>query len=99
MPQYGESLFGSNATTMSSKRCLAETDTIRLCVNIWEDSEFSFLRIFHSYPIEKFLLNAGLNSGTYDTLDELKQYALGHGTSYYVIPRFKFIWQSYRIPD
>ena len=99
MPQYGESLFGSNSTTMSTKRGLAERDTIRLCVNIWEDSDFSFLRVFHNYPIEKFLLAGAINSGTYDTLDELKQYALGHGTSYYVIPRFKFICQDYRITD
>jgi len=99
MPETGTSAFPENPTTKNTRLNLRQTDTIRININLYEETEFSFPQANVDYPVSKFVLQTGLSSGTYNTNDELIIYAAGYGTGYYIIPRFKFNFRSYRIPD
>lgn len=100
MPENGTTTYPENTTTKRTRTNLLETDTVTIHLHIWEDNDFSFPQANVDYPITKLVLEAGgLSTGTYDTKDELILYASGYGTSYFVIPRIKFSYRSYRIPD
>jgi hypothetical protein len=99
MPETGTTSFPENQVTKSSKIGLFQTDTIRLDINLWEDDDFSFPQAKFDYPVANFVLQSGLSSGTFDTFDTLILYAIGYGQSYYIIPRVRFTYRSYRIAD
>jgi thiol-activated cytolysin len=99
MPEKGTESFPENSVTKHTKRELRENDTITLYLEIWEDNDFYFMPAEFNYPVGNFVLDTGLSTGTYDTMDQLKLSAVGHGGSYYVIPRFKFTYNYYRVDD
>lgn len=99
MPQYGTTSYPENTITRYTLTNLLQLDTITVHLDLWEDTDFDFPVAYKDYPVGNFVLDTGLSSGTYDTMDALILYATGYGTSYYVIPRMKFIFRSYRIED
>jgi thiol-activated cytolysin len=99
MPEDGTTSYPENPTTRISRTGLFDTDTIKIEINLWEDTDFSFPQRIADYPVSKFALQTGLSTGTYNTSDELIIYAIGHGTGAYLIPRFKFNYRSYRVSD
>jgi thiol-activated cytolysin len=99
MPETGTTNYPENVTTKNTKTALLENDTVTLHLHIWEDNDFNFPVGTFDYPVADFVLGSGLSTGTHDTMDELKLWALGHGETYYVIPRFKFTYNSYRVDD
>jgi hypothetical protein len=97
MPEYGESSFPTNNTTKCTKTSLLLSDTIILDIHIWEDNDFSFPVSHHEFGVSNIVMNA--IGQVYDTKDELKLFATGHGDKYYVIPRFKLTYRQYRVSD
>ena len=99
MPEYGTTSYPENTTTRYSLNNLLQSDSITVHLDLWEDTDFDFPEAYKHYPVGNFVLETGLSSGTYNTMDSLILYATGYGTAYYVIPRMKFTFRSYRIAD